>query len=99
MIQLTLRIPPRLARELRDEAANRGESVNAYAGRVLAAAVDPDLSGSDAERLRERLARAGLLAAAVTPLVPAPDPSALAAARSAAGAGTPLSDLISEGRS
>jgi hypothetical protein len=48
-------------------------------------------------RLRERLARAGLLA----PLEGArtrPDAGRVAAARAAAGRGRPLSDLVDEGR-
>jgi hypothetical protein len=52
---------------------------------VLVAATDPDLAGDDAEQIRARLARAGLLA----PTGHArrrPDGDAVAAARAAAAA-------------
>jgi hypothetical protein len=71
--------------------------MNDYVTAVLDAATDPSLAGSEAERLRERLDRAGLL-------VPTGDPRRrpqareVARARAAAGAGTPLSRLVSEGR-
>lgn len=100
MHQMTLRVPSDLARNLREVAARRGESVNSYAGRVLAAAVDPDLSGSEIEGLQERLARAGLLAEPTRPGGrSAADEATLAAAREAAGTGhRSLADLVSEGR-
>ncbi len=99
-MQLTLRIAPELADDLKRAAGRRGESVNAFATAVLAAAVDPDLAGDEVDRLRERLARAGLLSEVERPdgFEPA-DPVALASARRAAGKGTPLSDLVRDGRS
>lgn len=97
MGQLTLRIDDELAQRLKAVAAESGRSVNAYAGAVLRAAVDPDLAGDEAQRLRERLARAGLLAATGA-AHPGPEPKALAAARRRAGRGRALSDLVSEGR-
>jgi len=98
MPQLTLRIDERLAGDLKTHAAKAGRSVNSWASQVLQAAVDPDLAGTDAQRTRERLARAGLL---VTP--PArerrrPDAKRLARARRAAGRGMSLSALVLEGR-
>lgn len=52
---------------------------------------------AELEWLRERLALAGLL---VPPAMPRrrPDPAAVALARRRAGRGTPLSDLVAEGR-
>lgn len=98
MVQLTLRIEEELARRLKLVAAAQGRSVNAYAGAVLRAAVDPDLAGDESERVRERLARAGLLAD-VTPIAGrGPDAKALERARRAAGRGRSLSELVSEGR-
>ncbi|HWH44042.1 MAG TPA: hypothetical protein VNT32_04890 [Thermoleophilaceae bacterium] len=97
MRQLTLRIDDALAERLREVARGRGESVNSFAGAVLQAATDPDLAGSDAEQVRERLARAGLLAAPLAP-VEAPAGRELDAARAAAGSGRPLSEFVSEGR-
>lgn len=71
--------------------------MNEFLTLVLDAATNPDLAGSDAERVRERLARAGLLAAPGVPRSrPAPDE--VARARAAAGRGTPLSDMVSQDR-
>ena len=61
MTQLTLRVPDELVDRLKIAARERGESVNRWATAVLAAAVDPTFAGDDAQVLRERLARAGLL--------------------------------------
>lgn len=98
-MQLTLRIDADLAAELKRVAGRRGQSVNAFAAAVLGAAVDPELAGGDAERIRERLARAGLLDAAPSEVGAEPvDPTALHAARHAAGQGTPLSELVGEDR-
>lgn len=97
MTQLTLRIDDALAQRLKAVAREQGRSVNAYAAAVLGAAVDPELAGDEAARLRERLGRAGLLAAPGRQ-VAAPPAEAVEAARSRAARGRPLSDLVSEGR-
>jgi predicted transcriptional regulator len=99
MIQMTLRLPDDLAERLRQAAREQGSSFNSYAAAVLAAAVDPELAGDEVARLRERLARAGLLAP-MPARRPAtrPDRAAVAAARAAAGQGRPLADLVSEDR-
>ena len=47
---------------MKGEADARGESVNAFASRVLRAAVDPEFGGSEVERMRARFAAAGILA-------------------------------------
>jgi predicted transcriptional regulator len=99
MHQLTLRIPEELAGRLRDVARARRESVNAFAAAVLAAAVDPELADDDAARTRERLARAGLLAAEPPrSKARAPGNKELGRARRAAGRGRKLSDLVAEDR-
>lgn len=98
MKQMSLRVPDQLAEDLKRAAADRGASVNSFATTVLSTAVDPDFSGDEAERLRARLRRAGLL---WEPEGLAPDPpsrEAVERARAAAGGGTPLSELVSEGR-
>ena len=98
MSQLTIRLDEALARQVKEHAGRAGRSVNGWVVAVLSAAVDPELAGSDAERTRERLARAGLLATpAGTRPVP-PDPERLERARRAAGNGRSLSELVSEGR-
>ena len=100
MIQLTLRLPEELAARLKEAARAQGSSLNRYASAVLAAAVDPDLAGDEATRVRERLGRAGLLAPRPETGRRArrPDRAAVARARAAAGHGRPLADLVGEDR-
>lgn len=71
--------------------------MNDYVTAVLDAATDPNLASTEAERLRDRLDRAGLLA----PLGRQrrrPAAKDVARARASAGVGTPLSDLVDETR-
>jgi hypothetical protein len=98
MAQITLRVPDVLADDLRRAAAERGQSLNAWAAVVLQVAVDPELSGDEAERTRERLRRAGLLAEPGQRRGSRPDDATVARARQAAGQGRPLSDYVVEGR-
>jgi len=98
MPQLTLRIPDRLAEELRSAARARGKSLNRFAAAVLAAAVDPSFAGDEAAALRERLARAGLLLSPEGSPRTRPRRAAVARARAAAGRGRALSRLVAEGR-
>lgn len=98
MKQVTLRLDDDLARDLAGEAAARGQSVNAFAAGVLSAAVDPDAAGDEAERVRARLARAGLLADPAPASGRRPDPDLLARARRRAGTGRPLAEFVAEGR-
>ena len=79
-------------------AAESGRSVNAYASAVLAAAVDPAFAPGESERLRERLAQAGLLTASGAVEPGGLDPAAVERARKRAGRGVPLSDLVTEDR-
>ncbi len=82
---------------VRRAAERNGRSMNDYVTAVLDAATDPDLEGTEAGRLRERLAAVGLLATTGAPRRrPAADH--VARARAAAGRGTPLSKLVAEGR-
>jgi hypothetical protein len=99
MAQMTWRTTEELLDRVRRQAEQQGRSLNDWVTTVLAAASDPSYAGTDAERVRERLARAGLLEV----LSPSssrrrPDRKRLAAAREAAGRGTPLSDLVTDGR-
>jgi hypothetical protein len=98
MRQVTLRLPDDLADRLKRAAQAQQRSVNGYATAVLAAAVDPELAGDEAARVRERLARAGLLEPIATTPRARPSKAAVARARKRAGKGRPLSDLVSEGR-
>ena len=98
MAQVTWRTPDELLERVRHAATSSGRSVNEWITRVLDAATDPELSGTDADRVRERLARAGLLAEPSSGPVTRPSAEALEEAKHAAGQGTPLSDLVSDAR-
>ena len=97
MAQLTVRTTDELVDRVRAAANRLGRSMNEYVVAVLGAATDPDLAGDDAERIRERLARAGLLAP-TGETRRRPDVDAVAEARAAAGRGTPLSDIVTSDR-
>jgi plasmid stability protein len=99
MAQFTVRLDDELARQVKTHAEGLGRSVNGWVVDVLDAALNPDLEDSESRRIRARLERAGLLAKPrgrqrETP----PDRSRVERARKAAGAGTPLSRLVSDGR-
>lgn len=98
MKQVTLRLPERLLADLKAAASAREQSVNTFAAAVLSAAVDPELAGDERERIRARLAKAGLLVSYEEAAGRRPPEAELAHARVAAGRGTPLSDLVREGR-
>lgn len=99
MTQITWRAPDELADRVRRMAARNDRSVNDFITRVLDAATNPELAGTEADQVRERLERAGILAS-----VPPqrgrqrPGGDAVARARRAAGRGTPLTDLVSRDR-
>lgn len=97
MAQMTWRSDDELHGRVRRAARAQGRSMNDYVNAVLDVATDPNLAGSEAERLRERLDRAGLLAPAGAPRR-RPDRAKVVKARAAAGRGTPLVELVDEGR-
>jgi plasmid stability protein len=98
MGQLTIRADDGLLHRVRAAAAARGSSMNEYVTGVLDAATNPDLAGDEAQRVRERLAAAGLLDVPSHPATARPSPARAAAARRAAGAGTTLAELVSTDR-
>jgi hypothetical protein len=97
MSQITWRAPDELVEKVRRAAEQQGRSVNEYLTRLAEAAVNPDLADNELQRVRERLARAGLVATTGSPRR-RPEPQALAAARRRAGSGTPLSELVQRER-
>ncbi|TNC23220.1 toxin-antitoxin system HicB family antitoxin [Amycolatopsis alkalitolerans] len=97
MSQVTWRAGEELVRRVQLAAKQQGKSMNEYLTQVLDAATNPDLAGDEAARVRERLQRAGLLWESKAPRA-RPDPAEVAAARAAAGRGTPVSSLVGDER-
>src|SRR3954469_1612143 len=97
MGQITVRADDELIDRVRRAASARRRSMNDYVTAVLDAATNPELAGAEADRVRERLDRAGLLLPA-GPLRRRPSSDAVATARAAAGKGTPLSELVDRDR-
>lgn len=98
MSQVSWRAPDALVDQVKAVAAREGRSLNEYLTRVLRAAVDPDTADDEMMSLRERLARAGLLATP-EPARSRPDPVVVAEARrELGGSGLLGSDMVSEGR-
>jgi hypothetical protein len=95
---MTWRSSEELQQRVRRAAQRQGRSMNDYVTAVLDAATDPDLASGDAAQLRERLDRAGLLVPSSGRRRVRPAADEVAAARSAAAAGTTLAGLVSEGR-
>ena len=93
MQQITWRADDDLVERVRSTARANRRSINAFVTRVLDAATDPSLAGTEAQRVRERLAAAGLL---VTPQGSRerPDADAVAAAGHRAAVGTPVSQVL-----
>ncbi len=99
MEQFSVRLTDERGQAVRRLAAARGTSINQTFEDLVAAATDPALADDDRQALRERLGRAGLVFdVAAVPDVEAPTEDELAHARAAAGRGTPLAQLVSEGR-
>ncbi len=97
-MQLTIRTDEELVDRIKRTAAAGGRSMNEWANLVFRAATDPEASGSDIERIRERLRNAGLLAEHEPLPGREPDPGVVRAAGRRAGRGTPVSELVSEDR-
>ena len=98
MAQLTIRADDELIRRVKSSATEVGRSMNDYVTAVLDAATNPDLADSAAERVRERLGRAGLLVTSSRLPGRRPSPEAIAAAGARAATGRPLSDFVTDGR-
>lgn len=98
MAQLSIRLPDDLAQDLKATAREHGRSVNALVVDAVRAMVDPEHAGDEAEQLRERLRRAGLLHIPYKTGVEPPPPERVAEAMKAAGRGKSLSEYVIEGR-
>lgn len=94
---MTWRGTDELVERVRRSARAHGRSMNDYVTAVLDAATNPDLAGDQAAMLRERLGQAGLLAPGGRTRK-RPPAGRVAAARAAASHGTPLSQLVEQGR-
>ncbi len=94
---MTWRASADLIERVRRAAQRQRRSMNDYVTAVLDAATNPQLAGGEAERLRERLDQAGLLAEPSERRV-RPGREKTAGARRRAGTGTALSQLVSEDR-
>lgn len=97
MAQMTWRSTNERLERVRRAAQAHGRSMNDYVTAVLDVATNPNLGGTEWERLRDRLAAAGLLAEPGAPRRRPPAPK-VARARAAAGQGTKLSELVTEER-
>ncbi len=93
MSQVSWRAPDALIERVRRVAAVRGLSMNEYLTEVLDTATDPRSPGDDNTAVRERLARAGLLAPAGEARR-RPNARAVAAARKRAGRGVGVAPLV-----
>ena len=94
---MTWRTSDELLERVRRQAQEHGRSLNEWVTAVMSAASDPSSAGNEAQQLRERLARAGILEDAEAP-VPRPSRARVTAARAAAGRGTALSDIVTANR-
>lgn len=94
---MTWRAEEELMRRTKCSAERLGVSLNEYVTRVMRAATDPNLESDEADAVRAKLAQAGLLDVSGRPR-PRPGREAVEKARRAAGGGTSLEDLASEGR-
>lgn len=96
MAQLTIRADVDIIDRVRSAARTAGKSVNGFVVETLDAATNPDHAGTEAERLRERLRRAGLLAdlGPPPPGLKRPSREEVARASREASTGTSLSDII-----
>jgi hypothetical protein len=99
MGQMTIRTDDEVIEMAKQRARELGLSLNQFVSNAVHAAVDPDLEGDEAERLRARFRAAGILAEGqVIPSGPRPTKAEFMRAQREAGKGKPLSELIEEER-
>lgn len=98
MAQVSWRADDQLVERVKRAAGDSGRSMNEFVTLILDVATDPARAGTEAERVRERLQQAGLLAAPARTAGRRPSRAAVEAASRRAATGTSLSDLVREGR-
>lgn len=101
-MQVSWRADEELIERARQRARALNKSLNGYISFVIDAATNPETAGSEAERLRERLEVAGLLARFPPPEGPLPTDEEFAEAMTALRAserhGPTLAELVGEDR-
>lgn len=98
MSQITIRTESVLVERVRAAAEASGRSMNEFVVMVLDAATNPSTAGSKALEIRERLALAGLLATGERRSGSRPSETQLRAVGQRGAVGTPLAELVAEGR-
>lgn len=98
MSQLTIRADEELVRRVRHAAKLRGSSMNEFIVTVLDSATNPDLVGDEVDRIREKLAAAGLLVQHAPYQGERPSAARIAEAGRSAAVGTSLSEIVSRDR-
>lgn len=97
MTQITFQVSDEERARLEEAASADGKSLDAWITEVTLRAAEQS-ARAEAERMRQRLAEAGLLWEAPRRRLPRPDRAAVERARKVAGKGKPLSDYVIEGR-
>ncbi len=98
MAQISLRISDELAEDVKADARRNKLSLNGYITQILKTASNPEFGGTEAERMRERFRRAGLLQEWPPFDGERPGREELEKARAEAGKGKALSEYVIEGR-
>lgn len=100
MATVTWRAPDDVVERVKASARQASLSLNEFMTVVLDAATNPETASSEADRIRERLARAGFTTLIVSPseVTSRPPVAQVEAAARRAVAGQPLSSLVGEDR-
>lgn len=99
-MQVSWRADEELVERAKRRARELNKSLNGYLTLVVDTATNPEAAGTEAERLRERFAAAGLLSDTPPPQGPLPNREEVtdAWAELAASGGPSLTELVVEGR-
>jgi hypothetical protein len=94
MGQMSWRVTDEVLERVRRQAHAQGQSLNEWVTLVMQAASDPAYATTDAERIRERLAAAGILHVPTPVTRKAHSRKAVSKARAEAGEGRSLADIV-----